>query len=407
MACDSKTPTPPAESASLRAGGSGNSPSPQKSSPAGTVNSPQASVPAGSAKVNTATVATAPVVPGYLLGDPPYVEGWDPEEETCVSGNWCGSAQAAMKVVRMGMETDLDPQTQCPKRLMGKKKGGIDPKDRQYKGLSAQWQMRGTFQPWRTQKARARKGKEEVCCYHWFNYCAGRPLDGGARTQWGRAEAQDHELDVCDEVAVALARAYWVDGDDEYDSVAAFARCTLELFALGAPAELIEASQKASLDELRHAQLCRGLSKRYHAHSWAEREPVAVQPRQPDLWELLVDTLREGCVGESIAALRAQRMMDNTRDPAAREVLATIAQDEAGHAALAWRIVDWGLGLLADEHREALGAVVEEFEREVHASMEGPSDVEELAGRLNAQALRRCTLDAWNGVVKPMLAARI
>lgn len=49
----------------------------------------------------------------------------------------------------------------------------------------------------------------------------------------------------------------------EHASVAAFARFTLQLLAMGAPAELVQASVGAAADELDHARLRFGIADRF------------------------------------------------------------------------------------------------------------------------------------------------
>lgn len=357
-----------------------------------------AKIPLKNAVATPPPAARAPL-PGYQLGDPPFVEGWDPEEATCVSGNWCGPATAAAVVVRVGMEDELDPETGCPLRLMGKKEGGIDASKAVYKGLSADRMMRGTFQSWRTAQTRKTAKGQALCCYHWFDYCAGRPLDQGERTRAGRLS--DDRLTSCDAQARARALAYWQDADDEYDSVAAFARASLELFALGAPAGLIEASQRASLDELEHARLCRDLSQELYPHTWPQREPVFAAPREPSLERFILDTFREGCVGESIASLRATRMAKKSSHEKEKAVLERIADEEAEHAALAFRIVAWGLSQGGAELVQQLQSQAQTLRAEIHSAARGP-DAEE--SRLSPQELRACAGDAWEGVIAPMLA---
>jgi hypothetical protein len=51
--------------------------------------------------------------------------------------------------------------------------------------------------------------------------------------------------------------------------------------------------------------------------------------------------LREGCIGETRAAVEARAQLGLTSDVAVREVLATIAEDETRHAAPAWRTLAW------------------------------------------------------------------
>src|SRR6185436_5474545 len=60
-----------------------------------------------------------------------------------------------------------------------------------------------------------------------------------------------------------LARAWSEIGLMEHASVAAFARFTLQLLSVGAPAALVEQSQQALADELLHTRLCFSLASAY------------------------------------------------------------------------------------------------------------------------------------------------
>lgn len=348
-----------------------------------------------------------PPLPSYLLGDPPFVEGFDPEEVTCVTGNWCGPLDAAMVVIRPGTEEKIDPETKCPQRLLGRQAGELDLSAAHFKGLSKDRMMRGSFQPWRTRQLRSQGKGQGMCCYHWFNYCAGRPLDEGKRSEQGRRAAEERAFSQTQ--AMAVARAYWADADDEYDSVAAFARASLELFALSAPAELIRDCQLASIDEIEHARLCRALSMKYYAHAWPVRPPTQVIPREADLVRLLEDTLREACVGESIAALRASRQREQSDDAQVREALEAIARDEARHAALGWKILRWGIKRIDAAQRmllaDAIGLLRQEIFEAGIPEESHPCAIWSRAGRLSPAQQIRCARDAWTGVVEPMLAS--
>jgi hypothetical protein len=108
---------------------------------------------------------------------------------------------------------------------------------------------------------------EDGLCLHGFNvyseFCGeGRPLlvgsevrvaDTVARTDWTCAAPR---LDVPDLLRARVREGWLERAAMEHASVAAFARFTLQLLGLGAPAELIDASQQAGRDEARHARLC-------------------------------------------------------------------------------------------------------------------------------------------------------
>jgi hypothetical protein len=126
-------------------------------------------------------------------------------------------------------------------------------------------------------------------------------------------------------------------------SIASFARFALDLLAVGAPAELVVAAQRAMGEEVVHARLAFGLASRYGGVAVGPG-PLAQPPAQPrTLEEIVVAAVVEGCVGETIAAARAEHARQAARDEAVAGVLAVIARDERRHAQLAWRFVSWAV----------------------------------------------------------------
>ena len=130
----------------------------------------------------------------------------------------------------------------------------------------------------------------------------------------------------------------------EHASIAAFARFSLELVALGAPPELVAATTDAMLDETRHARLCCELASR-HAGRDVGPGPLDVAGALDDvsLERVVERALIEGCVGETAAALEARFATEGVTDPVVRGVLEAIAEDEERHAALAFRFVVWAV----------------------------------------------------------------
>ena len=173
----------------------------------------------------------------------------------------------------------------------------------------------------------------EVPCTGAFGCSIGRPLVVDAvpvRPPVQGAPATE------DDVRWARAMA------DEYASVAAFARASLALMALGAPPELVARTHRAALDEVDHARRCAALGARFGATVTVGAFPEAVSALPPaDLADLAVATLIEGCVHEGAGAEEARRALARADDPAVREALEVIARDEAEHARLAWDTVTW------------------------------------------------------------------
>lgn len=128
----------------------------------------------------------------------------------------------------------------------------------------------------------------------------------------------------------------------EYSSVWTFLRLAAELEAVGAPAYLIAAALDAADDEVRHAELC---AREAGGLSLAPLSMLAAQPRftqrtDSSLAILAHEAWVEGCLNEGAAAEEA-RIASQEAQGSVRETLATIAADEATHAALAWNVLAW------------------------------------------------------------------
>ncbi|MEO1272515.1 MAG: ferritin-like domain-containing protein, partial [Myxococcota bacterium] len=127
--------------------------------------------------------------------------------------------------------------------------------------------------------------------------------------------------------------------------------------------------------------------------------------------ELAAETFAEGVVGETIATLVAERSLAQCGVVPIRKALEAIITDEAQHAALAWATVSWAI----EEGGAEVANAVRQTAAELRNAMAEPQPAfpTELAqalrfhGRLEPQAMRRATLDGWNGIIDPMLAELI
>ena len=205
----------------------------------------------------------------------------------------------------------------------------------------------------------------DLCCYGLrpAQPACGRPFSVGeevrrapvvARSDWQRGQTAGDRPGLDPELARALAREWEADGALEHASIASFARLTLELLALAAPSELVQGVQLASLDEIAHAELCFALAGRYRG-SAVGPGPLAVAGALSDaeLATLAAETVREGCVGETLAALLAAEQLAGASDPDVCVALNRIAGDEARHAELSWKIVHWAIEIGGAEVRAA------------------------------------------------------
>jgi hypothetical protein len=192
------------------------------------------------------------------------------------------------------------------------------------------------------------------CCYFYVgetpDYICGRPFvqEGVARVAgvsgtigWGGPVEGAPGLPR--KVRAALAHRWTDDARAEHASVGAFAQLALQLLALGAPAELLDEVSRAMADEVRHARVAFALASRFTGTAVGPGPLATGAVSVPSLVELAVATAVEGGVGESLAAGFAAARLARCTDAEVRAALEAIVEDEARHAALAWRVVDWAV----------------------------------------------------------------
>jgi hypothetical protein len=169
--------------------------------------------------------------------------------------------------------------------------------------------------------------------------------DAGRR--WA-GEGNDATLTVPTHLRGPLAAQWRENARTEHASVAAFARLTLDLMALGAPAALVRGAQEDALDEIRHTELCFDLARRLDGHAMAPKAfPEARSARTlPDhrmlaLATLAVDSLVDGALHEGTSARIIAKLARRAEDPVIRDTMREIARDEGRHAAHGWSVVEF------------------------------------------------------------------
>ncbi len=170
-----------------------------------------------------------------------------------------------------------------------------------------------------------------------------RVASGG---EW--AEVDTGVVQGDDVPAHELAAQWRENGRTEHASVAAFARLTLDLMALGAPPHMIAASNRDALDEIRHAELCFSLARALDGHATspgpfpeASRARTLSTTRALALAELAVDSLVDGALNEGVSARILARLAKACENSEMRVILKEIAADEGRHAKHGWDVVLW------------------------------------------------------------------
>ncbi|MBS2016197.1 MAG: ferritin-like domain-containing protein [Deltaproteobacteria bacterium] len=177
--------------------------------------------------------------------------------------------------------------------------------------------------------------------------------EGEAWTQLARGGELALEPATLAEAAstrAALAAQWRENGRTEHASVAAFAKLTLDLVALGAPPDLVAAANRDALDEIRHAELCFGLARALDgkaespgAFAQAKTGRTLPRTRTMALAELAVDSLVDGALHEGISARIVAKLARRCADPKIASMMKEIAADEGRHARHGWDVVRWCL----------------------------------------------------------------
>ena len=148
----------------------------------------------------------------------------------------------------------------------------------------------------------------------------------------------------------AVAAQWRENGRTEHASVAAFARLTMDMIALGAPPELIQSANLDARDEIRHAELCFSLAKALDGRDggpgpFPEAREARTLPsnRTLALAALAVDSLIDGALHEGLSARIIAQLARRCDEPAIRALLLELAADEGRHAAHGWDVVEWCL----------------------------------------------------------------
>jgi hypothetical protein len=235
-----------------------------------------------------------------------------------------------------------------------------------------------------------------------------------ASTEWLTRAALTPDLSGLGALARARLCAHYTQlGRMEHASIAAFARFSLQLLLLGAPAHLIEACTRAIADETAHTRMCFALASHYGG------EPVG--PTRLDingcldavsLTEIMKLVLSEGCLGETGAALEALEAAAVATDPAIQQAFAQIARDEQRHAELAFQFLRWGLAqsplaVHAELAREAEARLRQFAGATGLAEVRAEPGAEDLSkhGLLPQAVLRTVRQQAAQSVIAPLLAS--
>ncbi len=160
--------------------------------------------------------------------------------------------------------------------------------------------------------------------------CVGRAPEGLLAGELSPDGGQ--RADAC---AMFLARSAYL----EAASVRAFERLAEELEEHDAPRELVAAARQASREEAVHARRVDELAQSYGAGTFSEPKIAPFGRRA--LEAIALENAVEGCVRETYGAVLGAFQGVRAADTPVRLRMREIAEEELGHARLAYRVHAW------------------------------------------------------------------
>lgn len=296
-----------------------------------------------------ASVLSAPVVQPYPMNMP-----------SCPSGAFCVAEPAKLDAKRAAAA----PFGKCAGTT-------IHPDDADAGPGRARM---GSFSADRTKAERTKTAS--ACCYTWVVPCPGGRVfrDATGMPSVARVVAREDWVAQVGDLSVAslsveeraLLAAHWMrEAAFEHASIASFAQLTLDLLSVAAPPELLEATQRATLDEIEHARITFALAAAYGGAAVGPASLAAMPGSCRTLSALAKRTFLDACVGESVASASLAEDAREATDPVLANLLAGMSADEERHAELAWKIVAWALSVgdesVAHALAEAQGEVIDEL----------------------------------------------
>ena len=179
-------------------------------------------------------------------------------------------------------------------------------------------------------------------------------------SDWTRGEMPDaKKLDSATRDAL---EALWLhDAQKEHASVPAFSRISWLLVSVGAPAEIVEWSHRAAIEEIEHTQLCFALAQGYsNSNTSYTVKPMpellsgGLDLKDDALIVLAKESLSDGCQLEDFNADVAAACSDVCEERVTRNVLKQIALEERSHAEFSWKVLEWTLEQSPNQVRKSI-----------------------------------------------------
>jgi len=164
---------------------------------------------------------------------------------------------------------------------------------------------------------------------------------------WTRGEMPD-TTNLDNATRDALEVLWLHDAQKEHASVPSFSRISWLLASVGAPADLLEWSHRAAIEEIEHTQLCFALAQGYSTSgishtvkAMPELLSGGLDLKEDALLVLAKESLADGCQLEDFNADVASACAQVCEERVTRNVLKQIALEERSQAEFSWKLLEW------------------------------------------------------------------
>ncbi len=266
--------------------------------------------------------------------------------------------------------------------------------------------------PLRVNGAPVLAGAEERDDWRSSGAPSGLAPSGSVTSQLALSRLAPSALGLSGEERSLLAAAWREEARMEHASIAAFARLSLQLLALGAPPALVRDAHQAAMEEVDHAQIAFSLASAYGGAPLGPgrlEEAASSSQERATLVTLVEETLLDGCVGETVAAVEAACAAEAATDVTIADALRAIAADETSHAELGFRIVAWAVKQAKDDVSPVIARALAELRSAIEAEPAAPAGRSALAdhGVLGEGERARIRHEVIRDVVIPAIAALV
>ena len=189
--------------------------------------------------------------------------------------------------------------------------------------------------------------------------------------------------------------------------VVSYTRLIQHLMAHGAPGDFVLDATRALWDTAHHARLTLGMASAYAQVelTFGPIDTDGLNGPTVTVAETVDLVVREGCVGETVAAAQLASARDYAQNAVLRQLLARMADDAERHVALNWRLLKW----LVSTHPQECSRLLPAFDlacADFPAPRKDPlAEVLRRNGRLASDEAHRVARNTLARVVRPDLAA--